>query len=359
MTKFTPDWMLARTGGAIALIAIVASTSACGSPALPSSSSTAVAGITTGTTETTDDGSTATPSPCEALLGPSDVATILGAPGTVMVGTADPLLALVGGFECEYSFDTVDPESDDEDDEDYTAFSGRDMVYVAVAPASVTSSTAIASSLIPENCATTIDQGVGCFATVSVGGWWYSLMVESSISPTVQRTSFEQITIQLEKSLSAMKAPAQVSGVQPFDCTSVNTGGLTVHSSRTLALSYIGSEQFAAAFLLAGPVMCEFTLANSETWDVTVYPGGAAAFDQCRFAATNYDPNSSPFEVDGVESVYELSNTGDQDRYCATDGTSLVSVFHESSDEDAEETDPADTLSTLLPPTFTAIEAAG
>jgi hypothetical protein len=349
--------MITRSCGALIIVAIIATTSACGSIAPPSSGSIPTTGPTSATTETTTEEGAATTGPCESLLDPAEVATILGAPGVVLVGTADPLLAVVGGFECEYTFDTSDQETDDEEEDD-SPYTGTDRVYLAVAPTSVSTPSAIASSLISQNCAPATDRGIGCFATVSVGGWWYSLMVESSTSATVQKSSFEQITTQVERALGALTPPGQVDGVKPFDCKSVDTGGLTVHSSRTLALTYVGSEMYGAAFLLAGPEMCEFTLASGEAWDFTVYPGGAAAFDQCRFAATGYDPNSSPFEVEGVDSVYELSNTGDEDRYCATDGISLISVFYSYDDEDGSDEDPADVLGALLPPTFAAASTA-
>jgi hypothetical protein len=355
MTPITPVSIIARTCGAVILIVAVATTSACATPALPTAAGTPSTIPATTTEGTTDPGSSAPANPCQTLLDPTEVAVALGAPGTVLVGTEDPLLAVVGGFECEYSFRTSDPESDDEEDPEV---SERDMVYVAVAPASVTTPAVIAASLVPENCAPDLEQQVGCFATVSVGGWWYSLSVLSSISPTVQKASFEKITTQLEGALSDVKPPAQVTGVAPFDCTWVKTGGLTVRRSRTLSPARIGSEMYSAAFLLVGPVMCEFTIAENQTWDLTVYPGGASAFDQCRFAATGYDPNSSPLEVEGVDSVYELSNTGDEDRYCATDGTSLIRVYHEFFDEDVEEAEPEVTLGALLPPTFAAIDAA-
>jgi hypothetical protein len=106
--------------------------------------------------------------PCEKLLATKAVSAAMGGSTYAYVGTGDPLLAFVGGVECQYFFGKGDPESDDE----FTP----DEVYVAVAPRAIADPSALAASLAPENCAPNVikpgPENAGCTATVAIGGWW-------------------------------------------------------------------------------------------------------------------------------------------------------------------------------------------
>jgi hypothetical protein len=348
-----------RAWGVLVAASLVVSIAGCSSPATGVAPTTPV-DIATSVPDGTDVEPTSDSEPCEALLNSADIAASLGKPNLTYVGTVDPLLALVGGLECEYVFITGDPDADDEDEDSYDT-TLRDEVYLAVAPSSIATPAAVQNSLVAENCNPRLEERDGCTSTATVGDWWYSLSVSSATSAEVQKSSFEATTVSLEQALAAKATPPPVTGVTPFDCSSLTSSSAPVTSSRTLPPLWTGTEIFAAAFLLAGPVTCEFTIDKTQIWDLTVYPGGAAALAQCRYAATEYEPNSSLTDIENVETVYQLTNTGDEVKFCASDGKSLIRVYHEYSEDGSEfesdtdpEVDEAELLSTLLVPALAA-----
>jgi hypothetical protein len=285
---------------------------------------------------------------CTKILNLSTVALSFSRSKNAVTHWGDPLYSSVGGIKCDYWFGPI---------EDYVG-----SVFLIVAPIAISDSGTIDRSLAAPECSTTYagsQSTNGCRATATVGGWWYSLMVEGPAKK--QKSAFDKITSALTKTLAATSAPTQVDQPKHFDCAAVDTGGLPVTTRRNSPSDWpstdvTGAEIQAAAFLLAGPTTCRFTLASGKSWNVTVYPQGDSLFYRCGHFSTidDYPGPSSVISIPGVKSAYGKVATNDGPLLCATDGTSLVSV---SGDYDLILTAKARTaLGSILVPVLAASE---
>jgi hypothetical protein len=299
-------------------------------------------------------GGTAVHRPCETLLDTAAVAATFAASTYEYVGTSDPLLAIVGGIQCDYFFGHV--EDDPDDDQDAVG----DQVYVAVAPAIIATPSAVEASLMANSCGSDpVDSdvsGPGCRTTATYNGWWYSLSVYGVSTAVVQHESLEAIRTMLEASLALSVAPTVVEGANRFDCASVKTDGKAPGQTRIMPNQRKGAEIFAAAFLLVGPTTCEFTIRKSQLWDLTVYPGGAIGLNQCKYTAGIYNPDHGSVTINGVQEAYTLVNT-DTAEMCASDGTNLIHVVAYDYDYALEDYDVA-AIGGLLVPVFEALKEA-
>jgi hypothetical protein len=259
---------------------------------------------------------------CSKLLDPTMVATSLGSSKKAQVDSDHPLMAIVGGIDCVYYVGAR---------QEITA-----SASVTVAPIAVTDSGAVERSLASTECGpSTGGWSVafqGCRSTATVDGWWYSLSVYRSSSAKAQRASFDSISATLKKALAATPAPSRVSAIMPFDCAAADTGGAPVTSSRTISGMWSDTDQraeelYAAAFLAAGPVTCHFTRPSGGAWEVTVYPGSSSIYSQCAKPPVPETPgDASVIKIAGVKAAFGQESTDNGPLFCATDGTSTVSV---------------------------------
>jgi hypothetical protein len=281
-------------------------------------------------------------SPCANLLDPVSTGTALGVSSTGTVLAGDPLFAAVGGFDCKYSVGQGPTE------DDYGSDDSR-YVDVTVVPRAIAGEGELLASLTPAHCAGDNSRpetySRSCTLIATIGGWWYSLSVHAFATEELLDPGFSEISTSLTAALSTIEAPTNAEVVQPFDCTTANVG--TEMQWRRLD-GFGVSELGAAATLLAGQRSCYFTIpTDGSIWYLTVYPGAAAAYDQC----TRQSANGSPLSVDGVESAFGYTSE-DGAGACATDGTSLVAVTQYGGPWEAEKVHD---LSTVLTPTFAAI----
>jgi hypothetical protein len=285
---------------------------------------------------------------CTKILDPTAIAVSLTKKKSVVTHWGDPLLFSVGGIDCSYFVGPVG---------EYVA-----AVFLKIAPAAVADRGAVERSLSPFACSSDTNGAQstsGCNATATVGGWWYSLSVGGPAK--TQKAAFGKIVSNLEKVLTATSAPTQIDPVEPFNCSAVDTGGLSVTTRRTPpsawpATDVMGAEIQTASFLVAGATTCTFTLANGKAWHVTVYPGGEPLFYRCGHFSTvdDYPGPSSVISIPGVPTAYGKVATNDGPLLCATDGTSLVSV---SGDYDLVlNTKALKTLGSILVPVLAAAD---
>jgi hypothetical protein len=300
------------------------------------------------------------PGSCEELLDMAGLATDLGGGKDNDVKAGGPLIAAVGGIDCTYYF--RDPTSADNDDEDdFSPPAGSGWVELTAAPKDIANARERDASLVGMDCATdSQNTGLwsgGCSETATVGGWWYRLDVHTVTPLAKLRASSSAVDARVKAALTDAPAPAPARFVAPFDCSSVDTGGIPV---ATFGRDAPGeSEIYAAAALLAGPVTCTF-IVNKAEWSLTVYPGGANAYEQCTRASWANDVPGAPLTVPGVKAVFAFADDGNDysPEACATDGVSLIHVSREWQTEGRDSfQSPASVakLQSLLVPTFAAI----
>jgi hypothetical protein len=324
---------VAVTAGAL----LVLLTSCFALPSAPAPSPTALA-IPTSAASTVSD------SPCQNLIDPVSTGDALGVSSTATVVAGDPLFAAVGGFDCKYSVGQGPTE------DDYGSDDSR-YVDVTVVPRAIADSRELQASLSSAHCAwddsSPETYSRNCTSIATIDGWWYSLSVRGFATEGQLDPGFSEIAAHLEAALSTTEAPTQVAVVQPFDCSTANVGTDTQWKGLD---GFRLSELRAAATLLAVPRSCYVTIpTDGSIWYLTVYPGAAAAYDQC----TRQSSDGSTLLVEGAKSAYGYSN-GDGSSACATDGTSLVFVdMHGGPWEPAKVHD----LSSVLTQTFAAIDA--
>ena len=260
---------------------------------------------------------------CDTFFDLPTVAAALGGSTDAQVLSSELLLATVGGVDCGYLFGE-------------TALNGvagaqdSGYVYVTVAPRAIADLAAVEASLTPANCAPEpnipVRWSAECSAIVTVGDWWYRLRVNSYASESALRTSFDAITKLLESTLQSSVASDHANVVQPFDCASADTGDVPVVG---LAREYPATDEIAtAAYLLAAPATCRFAMPNDELWDLRVYPGGTAAYDQC--TQNNWrELAGSSISVAGVTSAFAFAPQPNDlgMEACATDGKSTVNIW--------------------------------
>jgi hypothetical protein len=295
---------------------------------------------------------------CDQLLDVAELAADLGGGKHTSVEAGDLLIAVVGGIDCRYYFS--DPGSG-ADSEDYIEPPGSGTVYVTVAPKDIVNSRERDASLTEVTCSTSeqdTDLWRGdCGQTGTVSGWWYHLGVHTVTPLPELRASFTAVSARLVAALSATGAPAPSKFVPPFDCRSADAGGQPVGTIERDASSE--SEIFVAASLLAGPVGCAYTVGKDQ-WTLTVYPGGAHAYDQCTRASWPADGRGETLTVPEVKAVFAYPDQSSDyaPEACATDGVNLIFV---SRDWQMDGGDPmrspasVTTLRTLLVPVFAAI----
>ena len=345
---------MSRVGRALATLtaaAVVVVLAGCTSPAqpVPVGSHTAAASTTP-----SSPSSPSTPAvkalaggDCTQLLASSSLVTALGLSAEVQVATGDPVLAVVGGIGCDWSFGKPDK-------------SYRNQVQLAVAPGTIADSSEVAASLTSPPCSTH-GHYRDCTATISVAGWWYNLDVSlyNPKSKTAVRTSFGVITTDLEAALKAASAPA-AELVHPFDCAAASTKSVPLVSSRSLQSDYgeisaAYQEIFAAAFLLAGPTTCAATATSG--WSVTVYPGSTSAYYEC---AHSLNGAGESVTIPGFGTAFALDqDSADAPLICATDGKSTITAadsFHQSGDP--WNTNDSEALALLLVRAFASAKSA-
>lgn len=303
---------------------------------------------------------------CPGLLDPTTLALVTVGEYEGSVVSLHPLLATVGGINCEYrSYDA-------------TGWRGG-IVSISVAPSSIVGARVLRASLVPAHCATDAagDTTQTCSAVVEVNGWWYSILLGGVASaPELQKT-FAAVTASLERRLTADEAPPRSAVTAPFDCDGADITGLPVARWRQVenwhrfrwpqpvgdptSIFDAVSPVSAAAFLLAGPVTCQYTMTTGEPWQVTVYPGSASAYDQCVELGDQPGIVGATISVAGVKSVFLQPHLNDFATICATDGISTVEVTRPLPWDYIEYRDvwpEADltTLSELLVPIFAAAD---
>jgi hypothetical protein len=248
------------------------------------------------------------------------VASSLDGSTNVSVTTADPVLAVVGGLGCDYSYGKAGAYPTSE-------------VQVSVAPAAIDDSTELANSLTTPLC-TRKKHVAECWATATVGGWWYSLDVTPNGVPsaTALLASFDAITADLETVLNGATAPAAAIA-KPLNCATASTSADALTGSRPMPYNdnepYNQSEAIlAAALLLAAPTTCT---ATTSGWTVTVYPGSAAEYEQCAHSVSG---TARPLTIRGVRTAVALaSNAADGAQVCATDGESSIEASNPIQDQ--------------------------
>lgn len=256
----------------------------------------------------------------------------------------DPMLATVGGLDCDYVFD------------DHGAFY---EVRLQVAPRAIADPAELEASLVPAGCGVDVtedDQSTTCTATVALSNWWYSLTVDGfdpdsiGIDPSA---AFTAITANIEQTLKSTAAPGRIAAKKPFDCQAADAVGWPVDGSRDLVFSLQESdtEVRTAAFLLAGAEDCEFTAPNGVTWDLTVYPGNASAYYAC--TQVQGGAGNRSIAVPGVQTAVALPPDSAR-AVCATDGTSTVYALWGRPDGPPWSTAALKTLGSLLVPAFAA-----
>jgi hypothetical protein len=280
---------------------------------------------------------------CTRLLDPVHVSDTARMSGGVSVAQGDPLFAVVGGMSCHYYTDEWD------------------SINITFAPSAIVDANERAASLTSPNCGPSDDGGGTCSTTAAVAGWWYSVS-ESFMSgkgDKKQREGLVAIAADLEAVLATATAPDAAIAIDPFDCTKGNTTGLPVTISN-LINSYAGAQDeiSAAASLLAGPSICTFHATDGTYPELTVYPGGAAAFDQCARGSGGTPARISiPGVATAVGFIDSGTDVGDPTSVsiCATDGKSIVTTQQYVTDSDAV-VDPASfaELGTILVAIFDA-----
>lgn len=298
---------------------------------------------------------------CEEFVDPDELATALGGATDVVVAPSELLLSAVGGLDCWYVIGEPLAGA-----AEYTGPKDSAYVYLTVAPNSIADPAVVSASLAPARCA---PQPHGfsrwsteCSATVSSDGWWYSLRVNSFASESAMRTSFDLIDGLVVRALSSASAPTQSLVVEPFACASAEVGELPVVQ---LAQEYpLSGEITTAAYLLAAPATCQFTMPGDEVWNLRVYPGASQSYERC--TRNNWRGMSGyPVTIDGVLSVFAFAPQFDDlgTQLCATDGTSTITVWRSlpydaSADEFGWSDDLRSTLGDLLDAVFTAAVAS-
>jgi hypothetical protein len=287
---------------------------------------------------------------CEKLISKASLKTIYGASKVNAIGATDPMMATVGGVDCYISLENRS--------EEFTAY-----MQIIVAPSAIADPAQRDISLVPARCQADPsydnEDGTTCSVTVETAGWWYSVTVDTSMEEDQANSSFAALTAAVDKKLTASPGPGRITTKKPFDCDSIKTGGIPVTGSRNMdpAALWPAKEIRAAAFLLAGPESCEFTLPkNPAPWILTIYPGSTSAFGQCRHIDAWY--GSKPLTIPGVKSAYSFVGDAGQPEACATDGKSTVVAQWARPDSPAWTTKTRTTLCSLLVPTFAAINAA-
>lgn len=276
---------------------------------------------------------------CRQLLDTGHLATAIGMPADAKVISSDRLLAILGGLHCEYLFGghTFGAGS----------YDGKPFGYVSVSvvPSAIANPGELETTLISPSCE---GEGEECRVIATVDGWWYALSVSSDQATVELPAAFASIRANLEQKLQTAEAPKRIKAVPPFDCTSTASKDLARAASR----NYSGSDIYAAAVLLAGPTTCTYWTEEGGYWDVTVYPGAAAAFAACRTDESWDGRRASAIAIDGVPSALTLTYGGYGSTLCTTDGTSLI----EASNEGEVEWNAATLarLSSLLVPVFAA-----
>jgi len=180
----------------------------------------------------------------------------------------------VGGIRCVFHFGQQ-------------GFIDSGEVLLDLVPQELAGPGELVASLAPQTC----DPGTnglwitnaGCSATASVAGWWYRLKVFTFRSPQDQQANFEAVTVMLEQALKGAAVPTlkhAEMAVEPFDCQAVDTGGLSVTSSRVVV--YQGEGPIPAAVVRSiALVDCVFTTADGVEWSVNAYPSSLPPYDQC------------------------------------------------------------------------------
>jgi hypothetical protein len=292
---------------------------------------------------------------CMKLVDSGELAAALGKSTRVQTTMDDVFLASASGLSCRYSFgknSLVDPE-----------------VQVVVVPASVVDPSELEAALQPIRCASQKAEfyggARGCTTSTTVNGWWYALSVTPYSSKSVAGLTSTLVAVQknLEKKLSAQKAPTHVEVVPPFDCSSANTGGLEVVNYGRGGWDFYsswerpGAELFAAAYLRTAAVTCMFIAADGAQWELTIHPNDTAAYSQCTVSRTlPGEAAAATLAVDGVEKVVGWPGDYSSTNACATDGTSTIEVNRVLKEKKPKGWDAKmrSTLGSLLKPVFAA-----
>jgi hypothetical protein len=293
--------------------------------------------------------------PCENFLYTAGVASATGVSANVKPEPALLLLSAVGGIDCAYNFgdwDLGDDENPAPDDSGY--------LYVTVAPSAIADPAVVAASLSPTRCAPVHRGGTTlpnteCSATATFGAWWYSLKIGTFSSEEALREGFDSVTGFLEQSLGSRVAPTQALVVKPFDCSSVEAGGVPViRATRDYTFS---GEIATAADFLAPPTTCRFSISDQEEWDLRVFPGAAASYAQCTHNSWRGAPGA-PMSVPGVQAAFGfalLNPDGDSAEACATDGKSTIEIWRSANVSDFPwDATTRDALGPLLSAAFAA-----
>jgi hypothetical protein len=243
---------------------------------------------------------------CDQFLGPSVLAAALGAPKFVSELTGDPTLVSVGGLDCNWEFGTVG-----------AGVTGN--VDLTVVPLAIAESAEVKATLWPAGC-----QDGECSATVATRGWWYTLSMSGSDKPGVAQRSFTTITAELTSALGAATVPRRVRVIPHFDCAAAGNGFDVVSEGRQLETQ---NAQAEAAFLLAGPTTCGYTV-DGTPWDLEVYAGGATPDFECDAGHQPPGYHHTAVPVPGVKSAIAITVDGDgiSPELCATDGTTTIKV---------------------------------
>jgi hypothetical protein len=285
---------------------------------------------------------------CSDLLDPNTLASDLGTTSAVTVSTGDLLPAAAGGMDCTFTFGKPNAR--------------KGGATVVMLPAAIADEDIVAASLMQPACGhgnpyDLSDKRFSCGATSIKGGWWYSLTVAAKKSKDSVAASYATISLKLEAAIVALGPPAAVTVTKPFDCGTVDTGGLPVESHVRFADEW-GDPMSIAAYLVAGPTFCMFTMPNDDEWDVTIYPGAASAFEPCTIRNTRGGPFGAPITISGVASAFSLESADYERDVCASDGASTIEVTWGDSTGDAAgviNSESLATLSTLLVPLFAGI----
>jgi hypothetical protein len=265
--------------------------------------------------------------PCENFLYTAGVASATGLSANVKPEPALLLLSAVGGIDCAYNFGDWDLGGDENPAPEDSGY-----LYVTVAPSAIADPAVVAASLSPARCAP-VDRGGTtlpnneCSATATFGAWWYSLTIGTFRSEDALRESFDSVTGFLEDSLGSRVAPTQAVVVKPFDCSSVEAGGVPV--IRAIRDYTFSGEIATAADFLAPPTTCRFSISDQEEWDLRVFPGAAASYAQCTHNSWRGAPGA-PMSVPGVQAAFGfalLNPDGDSAEACATDGKSTIEIW--------------------------------
>ena len=285
---------------------------------------------------------------CRTLLDPAALAAIADGDQDAHVAPTDALLATLGGLGCDYTFGTQ-------------SYGVTGSVHVSVAPTVIAHPNQVKASLLAPQCPTQADItsriNEGCTAVVSIEGWWYSLDVSTDQTATAQEASFAAITAKLEAALKAAPAPESVNVAPAFDCTAVDPDAELVGRARGGDAGGWGAVS-AAADLFGGPTICVYSTADEAVWQLTVYSGGAAAYQQCivHNDLGGGTPGST-VSLAGVTSTF-LHGYGDVALACATNGTSTIRAMRTNLDfsrPDGTWNDAArKTLGSLLVPVLAA-----